>query len=154
MKQIVTLLCLSWIFCLGSLYGQSGVVIMAGTGSITGKVIESTIIQNEDITSEGDSSSNLESSILDGIDKSTILSNPYPNPARSYTQIDYELPGELEGIEIKVLSLIGNEVVSKEVSDLKGTIRIDTDQLNSGVYFIYLKNAEKFITSRKLVVSN
>lgn len=164
MKQYVTLLCYCWLLISGSLYGQShglSVVhnnsvnlMLAGTNSISNHIIKTSSTFSEDIPTVQDSSSKLESSILDNIDKSTLLSNPYPNPARSYTQIDYELPEKLEGIEIKVLSLIGNEVVTKELTDLKGTIRIDTDQLNSGVYFIYLKNSEKFITSRKLIVSN
>lgn len=81
------------------------------------------------------------------------LSSPYPNPAKSYTSIEYQLPIATQQAEIKVYNLIGKEVVKHKITDLSGKLRINTDNFKPGIYLIYLVVANKSVTSRKLIVS-
>ena len=81
------------------------------------------------------------------------LSSPYPNPAKSFTSIEYQLPIAIQQAEIKVYNLIGKEVIRHKITDPSGKLRINTDNFKPGIYLIYLVVANKSVTSRKLIVS-
>jgi len=77
----------------------------------------------------------------------------YPNPARDYTTLDYELPfGTRRGL-VKVYNLVGRQVKQMPLTSLSGSLELNTDNLNAGVYFLFLSADGKEIDSKKLIIS-
>ncbi|MEZ4827529.1 MAG: T9SS type A sorting domain-containing protein [Bacteroidia bacterium] len=93
------------------------------------------------------------SSIDDKMIAKKALGLPYPNPAQAEIFIPYEFPASFTNAEISLYNLIGQKVKTQKLTGFSGTANIRTDQLKSGVYFIYLKADGRDITSRKVVIS-
>ncbi|RMG19414.1 MAG: T9SS C-terminal target domain-containing protein [Bacteroidetes bacterium] len=81
------------------------------------------------------------------------LSAPYPNPAKKFTTVEYQLPTGVIQAEIRIYNLIGKEIQVQKVTEVSGKLTLQTHQLKAGVYVIYLVVDNKPLTSRKLIVS-
>jgi hypothetical protein len=92
-------------------------------------------------------------SIEQKINPGTALSRPYPNPASDRVNIDYDLPAGIERAQISIFNLIGQKMKTVDLQGIAGTANIETSQLRSGIYFMYLMVDGKDITSRKLVIT-
>jgi hypothetical protein len=75
-----------------------------------------------------------------------------PNPAVDVTNIQYELTVPSE-VEVVVINLVGTQVYSKKAMGKKGVnnFRLDTSDLESGVYLYSVTAGEKKFTRRMLV---
>lgn len=82
-----------------------------------------------------------------------MISSPYPNPADQVAYLDYELPGFPQHAYIKVINLLGREQAKVPLTSHFGTATIQTRELESGVYFLYVIADDKEIATKKLVVS-
>lgn len=87
-------------------------------------------------------------------DNTAVLEAPYPNPASSYAFIKYELPGYHFNGELRVYSLIGQEVKVIPLDQAFGEVEIPTLELKSGMYFVYMVVGGEKVTSRKMIVSH
>ncbi len=151
MKRIVTILCFVMLFSSGVLMGQH--ILLSSSPFQPFSSIIQVSSSDEIVIASGNTLTSFSTATVEPIDRLTLLSNPYPNPARSHTKLDYELPKNTGEVVLTLLDLIGNVAASHKIIDPKGTIEINTSQLNSGVYFIYMKTADEILTSRKLIVS-
>lgn len=82
-----------------------------------------------------------------------FLSQPYPNPAKGYTHVEVRLNSPLSGAKIRVVNLIGASVYEVSLRNQQDRIRITTESLKSGVYFIYLLSDQQIIHTQKLIVA-
>ncbi len=82
------------------------------------------------------------------------LSNAYPNPAITYTKLDYKVPQEVLEAKIILRSLLGSIVKEFVLDDLTGTLKIQTDDLSGGIYFYSLKLDKKIVVTRKLIIKH
>ena len=89
-----------------------------------------------------------------GLDGKGVLKAPYPNPAVNVAYLQYELPTMQFSGELQVYSLIGQLVKTIPLDSPMGETEIQTHDLKSGIYFIYLVSEGKKLTSRKMVVSH
>lgn len=80
------------------------------------------------------------------------VSSAYPNPATNYVDIDYDLPYEVETASIKVMNILGSVVKESTFTNKMGTQRINTSDLNSGIYFYSVVINNEIIRTEKLVV--
>lgn len=104
-----------------------------------------TVIVNYDATSTG---------IADNLFNNVYFSNAYPNPANNFTSIDYDLPYTVEKLSINIYNLLGAVIKEIPVPDFKGSIKINTNDLNDGIYFCtFIINGEIFKTN-KLVIKH
>jgi len=81
------------------------------------------------------------------------LSQNYPNPFNPATTIRYEIP-ERRFVTIKVYDVLGNEVstlVDEEKASGSYEIKIDGNELTSGIYFYQLK-AGSFVETKKMIL--
>ena len=85
--------------------------------------------------------------------KAATVSAPYPNPADRVAYLDYTLPEGISQSYLRVVNLIGREVKRVALEKTFGTATLLTDQLPSGVYFVYLIGDNEELGTRKLVVS-
>jgi len=83
-----------------------------------------------------------------------IISNPYPNPARGHTNIDYVFTPDVFTARIIIRSLTGQVVQTLPLNVAGNSVRIDTSSLNSGMYFYSIElNNQVFLTKRLIVGS-
>jgi hypothetical protein len=80
------------------------------------------------------------------------ISDAYPNPANSYTNIIYKLTGGYNSANIIISNLLGKEVISIPVNEKEGKIRIETEMLTDGIYFYSFVLKDKIVYTKKLIV--
>jgi Secretion system C-terminal sorting domain len=75
-----------------------------------------------------------------------------PNPANDYTSIDFDL-GKGSTVDIVVSNLLGERVITKKITGKVGrnNVKMDTSELQSGVYLYSVQSGEKKFTKRMLV---
>lgn len=78
----------------------------------------------------------------------------YPNPAKDYTSIQWEIYDELKNARYSVVDLNGRELLKGVLSDNKGEQVINTRKLGQGVYIIGIYNNNEMKVNRKLIVEN
>lgn len=97
------------------------------------------------------------SNIIDGISlvsSMNQLGQNYPNPFDNSTDIDYELSIPSE-VEIEITDITGRSVMKINEGNLPAgthSTKINTENLESGIYFYTLK-AGKFIDTKKMLIS-
>ncbi len=81
----------------------------------------------------------------------TLLQNS-PNPAANFTNVKFET-GKSEDVTIQVTNLVGGVALQKLVKSKKGenVVRIDTSNLETGIYLYSIQTNEKKLT-RKMIV--
>jgi hypothetical protein len=81
-----------------------------------------------------------------------VFSDPYPNPARGHTTVDYQLTPEVKNARIILRSLTGQVVQTFPLNVTANSIRIDTSSLNSGMYFYSIEINNQVFLSKRLIV--
>jgi hypothetical protein len=81
-----------------------------------------------------------------------ILEN-YPNPVEDWTSIRFNAPAAMNNLTFSVYSILGNEVLSEQVSAKAGMnkIEFDASSLSSGMYIYSLSDGIS-VSTRKMTV--
>lgn len=86
-------------------------------------------------------------------DQFLSVENPaFPNPARDYTIVPYELPDGIHSGEIILQDANGNVIENYQIDRQFNDLMINTTQLPRGVYFYYLQAENHRSEARKIVV--
>ena len=80
------------------------------------------------------------------------LSAPYPNPAMSFTSIDYTLPENVSFGELVFYDIKGAEVKRFKVDHNFTNLQLNTNDLKAGTYYYNLQIQGKLTEGKKLVV--
>ncbi len=80
------------------------------------------------------------------------VSDLYPNPADNASFLNYRVSTKFSQGEIRVIDILGNKVQVIPLYDVEGKIRINTEILNSGIYFYSLILDGKQMFTKKLIV--
>jgi len=80
------------------------------------------------------------------------VSNPYPNPTTTTTQIDYKLPDGVNEGEIVFYDLAGNEVKRFTVDKTFTTLLVSTTDITAGTYYYQLQTTGQSSDGKKMVV--
>lgn len=93
-----------------------------------------------------------------GVDEMTkiggTISNAFPNPANLTVSMKYDINEYSQKGSIVFYDMVGKIVKETELTDKKGTAKINVDDLNSGIYFYSFVVDGKAISTKKLVVSS
>lgn len=81
------------------------------------------------------------------------LTNAYPNPANSTSNISYTLTNTNSGI-IRVSNILGETVKEISITGSKGLTSLNVADLNSGIYFYSLITNDKVLATKKIIVSH
>ncbi|MCP4440972.1 MAG: T9SS type A sorting domain-containing protein [Aureispira sp.] len=76
----------------------------------------------------------------------------YPNPAKNYTIINYELPKGVDSGEIRLYDVNGIQLKSYKVDSSFDHLQLSTEELPSGTYLYTLQIDTGEIISKKMVV--
>ncbi len=90
------------------------------------------------------------SELLDNVQ----LSQAYPNPANAYAFFNFSIPGNITNANLVISNLLGAVVMEVPVSGSNGKVRINTSDLNNGIYFGSLKIGNQITSTHRLVVSH
>ncbi|MBK7444008.1 MAG: T9SS type A sorting domain-containing protein [Bacteroidetes bacterium] len=76
----------------------------------------------------------------------------YPNPASDKIQLNY-FTSEAGAVSINVVDVTGKVYITKTATAVNGnnTFTIGLDALESGVYFVQIKNGEKQVIDKFIV---
>ncbi|MCF8297775.1 MAG: T9SS type A sorting domain-containing protein [Saprospiraceae bacterium] len=80
------------------------------------------------------------------------FSNAYPNPAKTFTTFDYFFPTSVNNVRIEILDILGTVVREVKLIGGKGVYRMETADLNEGIYFYSVIVDEQLYTTKKLVI--
>jgi hypothetical protein len=80
----------------------------------------------------------------------------YPNPAKNSLTVDLSnIKKEIErSASIVITDVSGKVIITEKLTDQQELARINTGNLNNGIYFITVKNSIKNIARSKFVVSH
>ncbi len=80
------------------------------------------------------------------------VSDPYPNPASDMMRISYNLMAESDNIaRFELFNTMGNRVAKKTLTDKKGIIKIQMNNLTGGVYFYRIVQGDRMSKSLKVI---
>jgi hypothetical protein len=80
------------------------------------------------------------------------LHDVYPNPAVEIAHIDYRIHRTEPAYYITVRNLLGNIISNYKLDQNDNTLKIRTDDLNTGIYFFTLYIGSEGVVTRKMVV--
>jgi hypothetical protein len=89
---------------------------------------------------------------IDDLSLSDVKLNAYPNPATDNLTIAYDIKGALNDASLSVYDVLGQEVIAKELNENKGTVRLNLEAINSGVYFYAISVAGKAVRTERFIV--
>ena len=81
------------------------------------------------------------------------LSSASPNPANSFTNINYTVPTLKDG-KIVIYNMLGTVVKEYQLTNTQSSMVLSTSDLSSGVYVYSLINNGKPVSTKKLVVTH
>lgn len=84
--------------------------------------------------------------------KSTITP-PSPNPASTFTQVEFDLTSPSQQYDLRLYNLLGRELKRITIQPGTSDMQLDVRELRTGIYFVYLHADGKRVTSQKLIVS-
>ena len=76
----------------------------------------------------------------------------YPNPVVNNLTVKYDFKIKANNAELNVYDVLGQEIVSRNLSSEKGIEKIDVSSMNSGVYFYAVKIAGKTVRTERFIV--
>ena len=76
----------------------------------------------------------------------------FPNPAS--TELNIQLNSNEDNKKIEIIDLLGKKVFSQSVSSNSFSKKINTSNLNPGVYFVSVTSNNKAIKTEKVVITN
>lgn len=92
-----------------------------------------------------------------GIDEigveSVVVSNAYPNPARSQVSFDYTIPAAANQATIRIHNLLGSVVKEIRLTEPAGKVTVDVNDLTDGFYFYSITTNNEVIDTRRLVIA-
>ncbi|MDG1477767.1 MAG: T9SS type A sorting domain-containing protein [Vicingaceae bacterium] len=81
-----------------------------------------------------------------------VVLSAYPNPATDNLTVKYNVKGSANNIVLNVYDVLGKEIVSRRLSSTKGTEVLNTNEMNSGVYFYAIKVAGEAVKTERFIV--
>lgn len=98
---------------------------------------------------------------LPGSSTDEVYANPflkeftaYPNPTSGALTLTLETFGETQSLQLKVYSLIGQEMLSETISPFAGVkqVSLDLSKFPKGIYMVEVSNGDKFKMKRVSVI--
>ncbi len=82
-----------------------------------------------------------------------ILTSLYPNPAKDFVELKYDIPFGVNEASVCLYSITGTKLKEEALSVSSTTSRIDTSFLPRGMYMLAILIDGQTVSTRKLVVS-
>lgn len=80
------------------------------------------------------------------------VSDIYPNPSDNAAFLHYNITNDFTRAEIRIIDILGNKAQIIPLYDRAGKIKINTENLTSGIYFYSAVIDDKPVFTKKLIV--
>jgi Secretion system C-terminal sorting domain len=82
-----------------------------------------------------------------------IQANLFPNPNNGEFTLAYDLKNVIDGT-VTITDITGKAVYSTQISNENNLVKINTDGLKTGMYFIQLNNKSNLLWTSKILINN
>jgi hypothetical protein len=93
-----------------------------------------------------------QSNYLEPIETTLYSVAIYPNPAKEFVNLSWEILDELKECHYQIVNLNGQLVEKGIISQNKGELTLDTRNYRNGIYVISVFNGNELKATKKLVV--
>jgi hypothetical protein len=76
--------------------------------------------------------------------------NVFPNPAKDYFTIEYNLKSNFSNATVKVCNITGKELKTIEIKDKQNQLIIETSLFANGIYYVYLIKDGAIMQTKKI----
>ncbi len=80
------------------------------------------------------------------------IASVYPNPAKDYIKLEYEMPEALDEMELRIFDVKGNMIKSVTVDGVVDFVLLEIDALENGTYILNSFDKKKLLDSSKFIV--
>ena len=84
------------------------------------------------------------------VDVNSIKFNIYPNPSKGEFTLDLSLSNK-DKVDVQIVNLLGKTVYNKE--NVNSQTQINVSTLENGTYILILKDGDKIIGRKQLVIT-
>lgn len=77
----------------------------------------------------------------------------FPNPSSSEAFVSYKMNHDLENSKLEIINLLGKKIYEAPIENSNGMHALPKS-IQSGIYFIQIKNADKILSSTKWIKTN
>lgn len=92
--------------------------------------------------------------VEDNISTRAFIGNPSPNPAYGSVSFNYSMNTASEKGKIVIHDMLGKTVKTVDLTEKEGSVKINTSDLISGVYFYSYSIDNKTLATKKIIISN
>lgn len=78
----------------------------------------------------------------------------YPNPAREWTTLNFDLPNADEVAQWVIEDLSGRVLLTERLNGALGQVLVDTRTLSAGSYVVSLRTGPKVLGTERLIVQH
>lgn len=89
---------------------------------------------------------------IESLSSSDVVLNAYPNPTSDNLTVTYDIKGEAQNASLSVFDVLGQEIISKNLNVNKGSVKLNLDAVNPGVYFYAIKVEGKSVRTERFIV--
>jgi hypothetical protein len=86
------------------------------------------------------------------IDQDAVKLKAFPNPVASHLTINYSIDGVFNTAFVDFYDMLGQKLVSTQLSSSKGQVLLDVGSFNAGIYFYAIKVDGQTIKTERVVV--
>ena len=94
----------------------------------------------------------IETTAVNEISGTDVELSAYPNPASDNLTVKYNVKGSVANVVLNVYDVLGQEIISKNLNGNKGSIKLNLEAVNSGVYFYAIKVAGNTVRTERFIV--
>ena len=115
-------------------------------------IIQNTVVNFDDNCEEEANTSRKQKAVaMSRVEGQTTNFYLYPNPNNGSMILDYDL-GNYTNAKVNVFDITGKVISTYKLSDTKGILQMNEQNLNNGVYFYRILIGEKIIKTDKIVI--
>jgi hypothetical protein len=89
---------------------------------------------------------------IDKVANDAIKLNAFPNPAKNSLTVNYSVESSFNEASIELFDVLGQKLISNELSSSKGQVKLDVSNLDAGVYFYSIRVDGQAIKTERVIV--
>ena len=89
---------------------------------------------------------------IDEVGVNSVELNAFPNPAVSDLTIGYSIDANYNSANVDLYDVLGQKMMSRQINNLKGQVKLNVETLNAGIYFYAVKVDGQTIRTERVIV--
>ena len=89
---------------------------------------------------------------LDEINSDEVKLNAFPNPATNNLTINYSVNGDFNRANVEMYDVLGQKLISEDLTTSNGQVKLNVSNLNAGVYFYSIRVNGQAIKTERVIV--